>query len=85
MRVHSVKLPERDFVAAPVKKYLSTTAFKTKLDALCRRRWRASKRRVNDDSEMQVLERLKATIARDLWACRSMRRGSRSSSSTKRT
>jgi hypothetical protein len=34
VRVHSVKLPERDFVAAPVKKYLSTTAFKTKLDQL---------------------------------------------------
>ena len=34
VRVHSVKLPERDFVAAPVKKYLSTTAFKAKLDAL---------------------------------------------------
>jgi hypothetical protein len=34
MKVHSVKLPERDFVAAPVKKYLSTTAFKAKLDAL---------------------------------------------------
>ena len=34
VRVHSVKLPERDFVAAPVKKYLGTTAFKTKLDQL---------------------------------------------------
>jgi hypothetical protein len=34
VRVHSVKLPERDFVAAPVKKYLGSTAFKTKLDAL---------------------------------------------------
>ncbi len=34
VRVHSVKLPERDFVAAPVKKYLSSTAFKAKLDAL---------------------------------------------------
>jgi hypothetical protein len=34
VKVHSVKLPERDFVAAPVKKYLSTTAFKAKLEAL---------------------------------------------------
>ena len=37
VRVHSVKLPERDFVAAPVKKYLSSTAFKTKLDQLVQR------------------------------------------------
>jgi hypothetical protein len=37
VRVHSVKLPERDFVAAPVKKYLTTTAFKTKLDQLVQR------------------------------------------------
>lgn len=37
VRVHSVKLPERDFVAAPVKKYLSSTAFKTKLEALVQR------------------------------------------------
>ncbi len=37
VRVHSAKLPERDFVAAPVKKYLSTTAFKTKLDQLVQR------------------------------------------------
>jgi len=37
IRVHSVKLPERDFVAAPVKKYLSSTAFKTKLEALVQR------------------------------------------------
>jgi hypothetical protein len=34
VRVHSVKLSERDFVAAPVKKYLTSTNFKTKLDAL---------------------------------------------------
>jgi hypothetical protein len=34
VRVHSVKLPERDFVAAPVKHYLDSTAFKAKLDAL---------------------------------------------------
>jgi hypothetical protein len=34
VRVHEVKLPERDFVAAPVKKYLGTTAFKAKLEAL---------------------------------------------------
>ena len=37
VRVHEVKLPERDFVAAPVKKYLSSTAFKTKLDQLVQR------------------------------------------------
>lgn len=37
VRVHSVKLPERDFVAAPVKNYLGTTAFKTKLDQLVQR------------------------------------------------
>jgi len=34
VRVHEVKLPERDFVAAPVKAYLGTTAFKAKLDQL---------------------------------------------------
>ena len=34
VRVHEVKLPERDFVAAPVKAYLGTTAFKLKLDQL---------------------------------------------------
>lgn len=34
IRVHSVKLPERDFVAAPVKKYLASPAFQTKLDQL---------------------------------------------------
>jgi hypothetical protein len=37
IRVHSVKLPERDFVAAPVKKYLASTSFKTKLDQLVQR------------------------------------------------
>jgi hypothetical protein len=34
VRVHSVQLPERDFVAKPVKDYLGSAAFKTKLDAL---------------------------------------------------
>ena len=34
IRVHEVKLPERDFVASPVKEYLDTTAFKAKLDQL---------------------------------------------------
>jgi len=34
VKVHSVKLPERDFVATPVKHYLGTTAFKAKLDQL---------------------------------------------------
>jgi hypothetical protein len=34
VKVHSVKLPERDFVAAPVKHYLGTTAFKARLDQL---------------------------------------------------
>jgi hypothetical protein len=37
VRVHEVKLPERDFVAAPVKEYLLTTAFKAKLDQLVQR------------------------------------------------
>lgn len=34
VRVHEVKLPGRDFVAAPVKAYLGTTAFKAKLEQL---------------------------------------------------
>jgi hypothetical protein len=34
VRVHSVQLPERDFVAKPVKDYLGSTSFKTKLDAM---------------------------------------------------
>lgn len=37
VKVHSVKLPERDFIAQPVKTYLSTTAFKDKLDAIVER------------------------------------------------
>lgn len=37
IRVHSVKLTERDFVVAPVKKYLASPAFKTKLDQLVQR------------------------------------------------
>jgi hypothetical protein len=34
IKVHSVTLPERDFVAAPVKRYLSSPAFGAKLDQL---------------------------------------------------
>ena len=34
IKVHSVQLPERDFVASPVKTYLSSPAFKAKLDQL---------------------------------------------------
>ncbi|MFA6732781.1 MAG: hypothetical protein WCS07_08590 [Sphaerochaeta sp.] len=34
MRVHSVKLPERDFVVKPVEKYLQSSAFSLKLDHL---------------------------------------------------
>ena len=34
MKVHSVKLPERDFVAKPVVDYLKSQAFKERLDAL---------------------------------------------------
>lgn len=34
MKVHSVKLPERDFVAKPVEKYLLSSAFAQKLDLL---------------------------------------------------
>jgi len=34
MRVCSVKLPERDFVAQPVGKYLQSPAFKLKVDQL---------------------------------------------------
>jgi hypothetical protein len=34
IKVHSVKLPERDFVATPVKHYLSSPAFGQKLDQL---------------------------------------------------
>ena len=37
IRVHSVKLTERDFVAPPVQKYLASQAFKTKLDQLVQR------------------------------------------------
>ena len=37
IRVHSVKLPERDFVAAPVKKYLGSPTFHQKLDQLVQR------------------------------------------------
>jgi hypothetical protein len=36
-KVHSVQLPERDFVVTPVKKYLATTAFKQKLDQIVQR------------------------------------------------
>ena len=34
IKVHSVKLPERDFVAKPVEKYLLSSAFNQKLDQL---------------------------------------------------
>ncbi len=34
IKVHSVQLPERDFVAKPVEKYLSSTAFQLKLDQM---------------------------------------------------
>ena len=37
IKVHSVKLPERDFVASPVKRYLNSPAFGTKLDQLVER------------------------------------------------
>lgn len=37
IKVHSVQLPERDFVASPVKKYLASSEFKTKLDQLVQR------------------------------------------------
>ena len=37
VKVHSVTLPERDFVASPVKRYLSSPAFGTKLDQLVQR------------------------------------------------
>lgn len=37
IKVHSVKLPERDFVATPVKRYLSSPAFGQKLDQLVER------------------------------------------------
>ena len=34
IKKHEVKLPERDFVAKPVKDYLQSTAFKERFDAL---------------------------------------------------
>lgn len=34
VKVHSVKLPERNFVEAPVKKYLRSTEFQNKVDEL---------------------------------------------------
>jgi hypothetical protein len=34
VKVHSVKLPERDFVSSPVKAYLQSAAFRQKLDQL---------------------------------------------------
>ena len=37
VKVHSVKLPERDFVATPVKRYLASPAFGVKLDQLVQR------------------------------------------------
>lgn len=37
VKVHSVKLPERDFVSEPVGKYLRTTDFQTRVDELMQR------------------------------------------------
>lgn len=37
VRVHSVKLPMRDFVEAPVRKYLATPEFKAKLDRIVKK------------------------------------------------
>lgn len=34
VKVHSVKLPERDYVSSPVKAYLQTAVFREKLDRL---------------------------------------------------
>ena len=34
VKVHEVKLPERDFVAKPVEDYLKTTEFRERLDSL---------------------------------------------------
>ena len=34
VKVHEVKLPERDFVARPVEEYLKTMEFRERLDAL---------------------------------------------------
>ena len=37
VKVHSVKLPERDFVVEPVGRYLRTTDFQTRVDELMQR------------------------------------------------